>query len=50
MKTVYCAIANLWTSKGKFLEGEAIEDLPNDEIKALGKKVTTEKPDAEGDK
>lgn len=40
MKKVYVAIPNLWTSKGKFLLGEAVE-LPEDEIKALGKKVSS---------
>lgn len=45
MKAVYCKKPNLWTSKGKFLFGEAIEGLPEEEIKTLGKKVSTSKPE-----
>lgn len=48
MKTVYVKPANLWTSKGKFMRGDAVE-LPGDEIKALGKKVSATKPKDDDD-
>ena len=49
-KTCYAVWPNIWTSKGKFLAGQEIPELPVEEAAALKEQgsVTYTKPKADG--